>query len=242
MSHDDDDTGDGAQTGSVRLLRCETGQTFTVRFLEHTYGGMFTHYSGRSVRCWGIGQCEGCRKKNRRLWKGYIAVEEYKPATRDWWPAVLELTEHLELQFRHMDLRGQVWRIYRKKPKTKKPTPIEASKIGQLDTTLLREPFDVRIVLQWLYGPGEFRLDDPNPLPPKLYLMPSRDVPLTTDGQLTGRPPEPVHAPPEPAKRKPLVQQFRERQRPDTEPTPGKHEAILPPDMRHLVNGVGDKH
>jgi hypothetical protein len=131
---------------------------------------MFTHWTGsRSVRCY-PGACEPCKKHNRQIWKGYIAVEQWRHKERDWKPWALEVTEHLEVQLRNRNLLGEVWEICRKKREGKKPMPVEGTHLGTHSADQLRTDVDVTVVLRWLYGEAVYSLDEPNPLPSKQYL------------------------------------------------------------------------
>jgi hypothetical protein len=183
MSHPSGGESASTRTDPVKLLRCEEGQSFILRFLTEKYGGMFTHWTGtRSVRCWSSG-CEPCRKRNRQIWKGYIGVEEWIASTRSWKPHVLEISEHLELRLRGRNLKGEVFKVSRAKKAsgTKKPTAVEGEYLRTMSDIVLRDDVLVSVILQWVYGPGEYPLDEDNPLPAKLFLDHKRDEPPPAD-------------------------------------------------------------
>jgi len=161
----------------IRIFRLEPGASAFVRLLSPRYGGLFTHWKGgRSIYCAGE-DCPAALHSTEKFWKGYGAVEAWCPIKNLWYPAVFELTEHLELDFRGQWERGQVWEVQRVKHKQAKREPIRADLQELLDANTLPADFDFLVVLKRMYHRERIDLGSKNPLPPKICLPPSVGLP-----------------------------------------------------------------
>lgn len=157
----------------LRVFRVKEGTTVHARTLSDGYSGLFTHYvRGRSVYCQGE-KCEATVHRTDKVWKGYAAVELWNVATKKWTPAVLEITEALELDLRGLWKRGQVWEFYRDTPIQKKKMPIMGKLLEERDPASLPPAFDFRSVLLHLYHVEAVHLGVLNPMPPRVILADS---------------------------------------------------------------------
>jgi hypothetical protein len=149
----------------IAVFRVTEGPEIYCRTLSTDYGGLFYHWlKGRSVYCPGH-DCPAHIHKNPKTWKGYCPVEIWNSSSKMWRRSVLEISESLELDFRGVFGRGQVWRIERAKQTSKKKTPIVGRLTEELPENLVPEPFDVIPVLLHLYHEYSLDLSARNPLP-----------------------------------------------------------------------------
>lgn len=156
-------------------FRLMPGQSAFIRILSDKYTGLFTHYHHkRSVYCPGA-QCTCPLGKVDRTWKGYCAVEVGKAGSPIWMPYCLEITESLELDFRHVFARGQVWEIFR----TAKIDGKQPAYQGRLHDTLpaakLRQPFNIMPVIMALYHRQDIDLAYASPIPDRVFVELSED-------------------------------------------------------------------
>ena len=99
---------------AVRVHRIDGNTSQFVRMLSTDYKGLFTHYyQKRSHYCVG----ETCRiptHASDRVWKGYVPAELLLQGKRPVWvPICLEISENLELDFRGVYERGQLWELFK---------------------------------------------------------------------------------------------------------------------------------
>ena len=161
----------------IRLERVQSGSTIRVRLLEGQVHGCFVHYvKDRSKYCGGDECRWGCSRLEK-TWKGFISCEVWNPQLKNWHPCALEVTEHLELDFRGRTRRGQVWRLSRAARIKNKHFPVVGELVDQLAAEGLRDPFDVSLVLVHIFHQWPLLLDVPNPLPPRLVAEPSQGAP-----------------------------------------------------------------
>lgn len=157
----------------LAVLRIDPGQKVHVRSLSDGYGGLLTHFRGRSIYCEGEQECRLCRTHPDTCWKGYFAGEAWDPRRTWWLPVVMEMTESCELDLRYRFKRGQVW-LFSRAPQTgKKKTPVSASLIEELDPESLPASFEVYAVLRTLYHVRNISLATPNPLPDRVMIEPT---------------------------------------------------------------------
>lgn len=154
----------------IQIFRVDPGAAHFLRMLSEDYRGLFTHYKpGKgSVICLGDKTCETTLHKLDRLWKGYACAEVWGEKTQKWWPTVLEISESLELDFRGLFKRGQMWEIWRDHPIKRKPSKITGKLHEQLDPASLSPAFDLFPILRGLYHVNQVVLDARNPLPDRV--------------------------------------------------------------------------
>lgn len=171
---------------ALRVLRIEPGKTATVRTLGESYKGCFVHWDGhQNVYCPGD---EGCsqrlHKADNTVWKGYVAVEEWRQELNRWLPAVLEITEGLELDFRGVFDRGQVWELSRlPQRKGKKASAVRGVLLETRDEKDFPPPFDFRPHLVTVFHYNPVLLIHDNPMPPRILVEPSEGAPPVRPGQ-----------------------------------------------------------
>lgn len=173
---------DGEVAYTLKLFRVKPNQRFTIRTLSHRIDGLITHYfkppksQGESKYC--PGEEQGCAyHKLPKLWKGYAAVEVWDSHSGLWFPTVLEITEHLELDFRGVWKRGQQWVLSRAAEVKEKRTPVVAGLLGEDTDPKLPRAFDYLPVLQTVYHCPAIQLGCANPLPARVVLKASTGAP-----------------------------------------------------------------
>lgn len=175
---------------SLRVLRVEPGQALTVRFLSDSYGGLLTHWvRGRSVYCPGKEECNSVNHRMPTYWKGYISTELWSQTDKLWFPNVLELTEHSELDIRKLAKRGQVWMFSRAPQKGNQRTPVAARFLELRDASKWPSAHDYRPILHSLYHAEGIKANISNPMPAKITVQPSNcdgpeSQPMTIDGKV----------------------------------------------------------
>ncbi len=170
------------------VFRVKSGVTCFVRTLSPDYGGLYTHYErGRSHYCPGD-RCGCVRVRLPRIWKGYASVEVYDGRAKLWAPAVLEITEGLELDLRGQYARGQVWELTRDEQTDKKATPVRGRLLEVLKAEQVPAAFPFKPVLIRVYhAPEGLETCHANPMPPRVMVShsegPPPKVPPAPDGQ-----------------------------------------------------------
>lgn len=163
----------GLPSFPLRVTGIEPGGHQIARLLSPRYGGLFYHWNrGRSVYCTG-NDCPAHVHKLPRCWKGYCAVELYRQNDAMWVPTVLEVSEHLELDFRHVYKRGQIWQIWRDKPSKKRNEPVQGRLTEECDPDHVPPPFSIVECLLHLYHVEVIDLSAKNPLPDRVIVKPS---------------------------------------------------------------------
>lgn len=160
----------------LAVTRIKEGQKLHVRSLVDAYGGLMTHYKGRSVYCDRNNECRLCRTHPDRIWKGYFAAEAWDPVHKWWVPTVMELTERCELDLRHRFARGQTWLFSRAEQVSAKKTPVVASLFEEHDPASVPLPFEIYGALRILYHVQHIDLTTKNPLPDMVFVEPTRDT------------------------------------------------------------------
>jgi hypothetical protein len=157
----------------LRVARIEPGQREIARMLSERYFGLMTHWArGRSVYCDPTDCCPAVHR-TPRYWKGYAAAELWNQQAAKWFPVCLEITEHLELDFRRAYARGQVWELVRGAQTGKKKTPVAGYLLEECDEKKWPAAFDLVPVLRHLYHVERLSLDAKNPLPDRVYVSAS---------------------------------------------------------------------
>lgn len=154
----------------VDVFRVKEGEAHFIRTLAANYGGLFTHYYQKRSRVCRGADCYPVMHRSERVWKGYTPVLVFLVKQRIWVPKVLEITAHLELDFRDIFTRAQEWEIFRHAPLAGKTQPV----IGKLHNahvaSRLPVAFDVEAVVKNLYGVECVDLANPNPMPRRTFV------------------------------------------------------------------------
>lgn len=154
----------------LRVFRVAPGTSILVRTLASSYKGFLTHYyRGRSRVCL-ANECDVNYHKIPTDWKGYTPVEIWEGTKAKWFPVVLEITEHLELDFRHLFQRGQIWEVYREIVGAKKGTPVCGKLMEELDPKRLPPAFDVIRTVRSMYKCHVATLHLDSPLPDRILM------------------------------------------------------------------------
>lgn len=170
----------------VRVERVHPGQTMIVRTLSETYGGLLAHINfvkgkWRSSYCDPETCCQG-RVKDRRQWYGYAACQWWREDSRTWHPIALEITECLELDFREVYMRGQIWELFQPAKVKGKVFATTGRKLRQDDPETYPAAFSVQPALYSVYGVANVPLNVPNPHPKRLVLDQAEDAPPELPG------------------------------------------------------------
>lgn len=166
----------------LEVKRFKEGESAYVRTLSEKLDGLAYHWwKGRGEFCSPKG-CPGEIHKQKLCWKGYFAGEIYEERTKLWRPWAIEVTQALELDFRRVYERGQVWFIELLKPTKKSSPPLTGRLIERLDPASVPPPFDFLPTLCSMYN-AEVQLGVKNWLPDRVIIAPS-----------TGPAPKPIQA------------------------------------------------
>ena len=161
----------------LRVFRIDPGERWSVLMLDRTYGGLFVHWCrGRNLYCDPRG-CDGPLHRMQRVWKGYAAAHLWVPRDTFWLPVVLEITESLELDFRGVYGRGQVWELSRDQLSARRKPPVKGKLVEKRPAGQVPDAFDVRSVLMHLYHVDAIDLTSKNPLPPRQLVEPVGGAP-----------------------------------------------------------------
>lgn len=158
----------------LRVHRIEPGTRVIVRMLSTRYYGLFTHWDRRrSVYCPGEG-CQSALHRGPRYWKGYAAAEVWQQESVLWTPVCLEISEHLELDFRDIYERGQVWELWRMPQTGRHRTPVQGAFLEERPPDSFPAAHDLVPCLKHLYHVERIDLDQKNPLPQRTMVRPSQ--------------------------------------------------------------------
>ena len=166
---------------ALEISRVHPGEQLSIRTLSAELYGLFTHWvKGRSRIC-NTGNCEHCSKRIETVWKGYAPVHYYSVFSKLWVPTCLEVTEHAELDLRGQLEAGQIWTLSRAEEGDgrKRPVTCVLSSTG-LDVP---PPFDFRPVLKTVYHVVALPGHSPNPLPPRVLMVPMKGAPPPSPSQ-----------------------------------------------------------
>jgi hypothetical protein len=157
----------------LSVLRIKAGQKFILRMLSKEVKGFFIHYVGkRSEYCAGK-DCSCQHQRIKRQWKGYVAAEQYDQSGNLWLPTVLEVTEYLELDFRDIYQRGQVWEVSRMAEKPRQTNPVTGKLLEVRNPDTFPQPHQIYDSLLHLYHVTTLDMSQKNPLPARTYVHPS---------------------------------------------------------------------
>jgi hypothetical protein len=170
--------GGGAVSPSVspvRVFRVAKDQDCCVRFLAYHPFGCFTHWNrreGHSDYC-DPSTC-GCHGRER-FWKSYQPIQVWSDVPRLWFFAVLEVTEHLELDLRSVAARGQLWQLSMPIRRKHKRNSVTGILLENRDPAGFPPPFDIQPVLRTVFHVDCVALDIRNPMPNRVVLEPTKD-------------------------------------------------------------------
>jgi hypothetical protein len=154
----------------LRVFRLEAGKSEIVRMCANHYHGLFTHWGRvRSYLCTGD-DCPLTLHKSPRIWKGYTSAEKYLQKEAKWLPICLEITENLELDFRGVFARGQVWELFRPNDVGRKKFPVEGKLLEERDPNTFPSQLDLIPVLRHLYHADTIGLSLKNPMPARTFV------------------------------------------------------------------------
>lgn len=169
----------------VRVIEIAEGGAVFFRGLSACYRGLLTHFiKGQGTQYCRKELCPAPWHKERLIWKGYLSGETHNFSAERWEPGVLELTESLELDFRGIYCRGQVWEIKRGIKVGRTNPPLVGRLHEQLNEKNLPPAFDYMPVLHHLYRVAPLDLTAKNPLPPRMLIAYSKDAAPTGTGKV----------------------------------------------------------
>jgi hypothetical protein len=173
-------TANSPSPSPVRIWRCPQGEEHFVSILSGSIYGIFVHHvkgqtraRGRSRPCLG-NECRPDFHKLDKQWVGFVPAELWVQAERVWRPIVLQVTEHMEQEFRGVLQRGQEWALNGFAQQGKQNIAIRAVLAREVDLAGLPEAWDCRPQLKNLYHCDQLPLSVGNPLPARLILSPSK--------------------------------------------------------------------
>ncbi len=175
MSHTEGPKGSdgGTPRHALRVIRVEPGEHLTMRTVSEEYKGLLTHWvRGRSILCEGE-QCPTVQHRSGCYWKGYALVQQWFQPRTCWYTAVLEISEHCELDFRDRWKRGQLWSIKRDPQTGRHKSPICARLESQVHFGGLPLQFDFTPILRTLYHVATINGWCKNPMPSRILVEPS---------------------------------------------------------------------
>src|SRR5258706_5040571 len=169
---------------ALRIVGVKEGEAKFVRMIASSYGGCMTHWNGaRSIWCPGE-KCRASQHGKAVQWKGYTAAEMYDQALGLWAPIAFEMTENLEVDFRGLFARGQVWLVTREKPTDAKKPKCRGELHETVPESELVEPFEVLNCVRATYHAYDLLLNVRNPMPARTLVS---AVPGAPPAALTGK-------------------------------------------------------
>jgi hypothetical protein len=162
---------------SVRIWAIDEKEEFYIRTLSPSCEGMFIHWLGKKPYPCLKEECPGERHKKDRFWTGFVHVERWLDKEQVWFPCVMQVSPRLELDFRDVYQRGQVWQISRIRHNGKLRYPVVGVMLQKLKAETLPQPLDILPILRTAYNCFRFVLGEKNPLPPRTLAIPSNDPP-----------------------------------------------------------------
>ncbi len=174
---------------AVRVLSCPEPGEFTIRTLSRELLGLFTHWGAKRPWYCDPDGCAANIHKWPRTWRGYLAAEVWEQARRVWVPCCFEITENCERDMRQLYKRGQVWKISREASKKGKHFPVVAELLEQRPESDFPHAFDLQPILTNLYHHCGILVNQPNPMPCRLYLACSEgEAPPNVNGEQEAKP------------------------------------------------------
>ncbi len=158
-----------SQTVRVEVHRVAEGQAAIVRVLSPVVDGIITHWiRGRGQYCPGEETCPPANHRFQSYWKGYVAAHVFTKEGNRWLPRVLEITESLELDLRHVYRPGQTWEVFRRPRAGKKIYPVEGRLIEDCTSPPPGKVFPILPILQNFYHAPGLVLGQKNPMPERI--------------------------------------------------------------------------
>jgi len=168
------------------VYRVEYGTKSTIWTIGRRVLGLWTHWlKGRSVYCTGE-ICHPTLHAIPRVWKCFVAAAVWTLPEGVWRPIVLEVTEALELDFRGLYERGQLWELSRAHRTPKRNPPVKGVLLNRNPDLEPPEPFSIMEVLQHLFHQERIELDAVNALPPRQLMEPVNGPPPRTAATTAG--------------------------------------------------------
>lgn len=211
----------------LRVHRIEEGTRWFLRMLSERIWGIHVHFiRGRSQYC-KMHDCPPAMHKEEQVFKGYVSAEFWDKKAEKWMPVALELTEHAEVDMRHVYKRGQVWEMFRDVATKGKAAPVQVVLLEERDEKTFPPALDLVPCLKAFYHVEKISLEAKNWLPDRTLVSPSDGAPPVP---FKKEPPVPVISEEERAKVREQIKQWNRRNRmpaiPENEPKPqlnGKH-------------------
>lgn len=154
-------------TDQLEVFRVAEGFTWHVWLLAYNPCGLYTHWiKDKSRYC----DPRGCRfncDREEKFWKSYAPTLVFEPDRELWIPAVLEISERLELDFRGHAQRGQVWSVSRAPQSGESHTPVRGQLQEERKPSCTPPAFDHLPILCALYHSDAISLTKACPLPDK---------------------------------------------------------------------------
>lgn len=154
----------------LRNWYCKEGDGQYIRLLSDVIYGMKTHYVGKKGYACKGELCNPLHHKRDTTWRGYIAAERWDKADRKWFPICFEMSEAMELDFRHRLARGQTWFVWREPCSEGKKSPQQARYVPGKDSLEIPLAFDIRPVVQALYHLERLPPTVKNPQPDRVIV------------------------------------------------------------------------
>lgn len=155
----------------LKVFRMKPKSRVIIRTLADAYKGCLTHYYADRTQYCGFPEFPCSLHKLPEIWRGYTAVECWDNASGFWFPACLEITEHLEQDFQGKFARGQQWVLSTGEKVGKKNPPVFGHFLNNDPSLNLRRAFPITAVVQHLYHRLDLVLDKDNPMPPRTILQ-----------------------------------------------------------------------
>lgn len=155
----------GTVKHAVRVLSVpKPGILLAVRFLGGIHGTVTHWHNDASYACRGT-DCPKTIHAKKSVWKGYAAVMQWSDTATDAWiPYVLEVTDRMHETLSDFYLRGQSW-IFKRVEGPDKRQEINCLFDSEIEADTLPLEFNVRAVVQRLYGVLDLQWDVPPILP-----------------------------------------------------------------------------
>jgi len=161
----------------LRLLRLKEGETVFVWITHHIENGrikgLFTRHLDGSSQVIAPEEALFRVKGRPGVWKGYISILEWRAPEKKWVPAVLEVTERSEQDFRGKVARGQVWKVSKAPKEKNKKSPLRAAFLENRPEDTTPPALDVIPKLRNdIFRQADIPLTSDNPLPDLVVVAP----------------------------------------------------------------------
>ncbi len=158
---------------SLKTLRVHMGENLFIRTLSPLYVGYLTHWMKKRSKLCLYAECPSERHKCDLQWKGYASVEQWYPGDKAWFPAVLEITEALELDLRGIYTRGQVWEVWKTLSSKGEAEPVRGKLHEERDPASMPDEHDIVPVLKSLYHEVKLPIAVKSHVPDRVLVTPT---------------------------------------------------------------------